>query len=98
MSTTTDTFRRFLDVLAESLDDRGASGDALASRMHLSRFHAAAVARGPRVFAARCSSGVPLVDPPGGLRVARPNERSSCHWICCIRTWSSTTSGSSARC
>ena len=39
MSTTTDTFTRFVDVLAETLDDRTASGQALASRMHLSRFH-----------------------------------------------------------
>ncbi len=39
MSTTTDTFSRFVDVLAETLDDREASGEALASRMHLSRFH-----------------------------------------------------------
>jgi AraC family transcriptional regulator len=39
MSTTTDMFSRFVDVLAETLDDREASGEALASRMHLSRFH-----------------------------------------------------------
>ncbi len=39
MTTTTDTFSRFVDVLAETLDDRTASGESLASRMHLSRFH-----------------------------------------------------------
>ena len=39
MSATTDTFARFVDVLAASLDDHDASGDALASRLHLSRFH-----------------------------------------------------------
>jgi AraC-like DNA-binding protein len=39
MSTTTDTFSRFVDDLAETLDDRATSGQALASRMHLSRFH-----------------------------------------------------------
>jgi AraC-like DNA-binding protein len=39
MSTTTDTFARFVDVLADSLDDHDASGDDLASRLHLSRFH-----------------------------------------------------------
>ena len=39
MSATTDTFARFVEVLAETLDDREASGEALASRMHLSRFH-----------------------------------------------------------
>ena len=39
MSTTTDTFARFVDVLAETLDDHDACGDELASRLHLSRFH-----------------------------------------------------------
>ena len=39
MSTTTDTFSRFVEVLAETLDDRGATGDELAARMHMSRFH-----------------------------------------------------------
>ena len=39
MSTTTDTFARFVDVLAGTLDDHDASGETLASRLHLSRFH-----------------------------------------------------------
>jgi AraC family transcriptional regulator len=39
MSTMTDTFARFVDVLADSLDDHDASGEDLASRLHLSRFH-----------------------------------------------------------
>src|SRR5215467_10527921 len=39
VSATTDTFARFVDVLADSLDDHGVSGEALASRLHLSRFH-----------------------------------------------------------
>ncbi len=39
MSTMTDTFSRFVDVLAETLDDHGATGDELAARMHMSRFH-----------------------------------------------------------
>ncbi|MGH3063216.1 MAG: helix-turn-helix transcriptional regulator, partial [Gaiellaceae bacterium] len=41
MSTTTetDTFARFVEVLAESLDDHETSGEALASCLHLSRFH-----------------------------------------------------------
>lgn len=39
MSTTTDTFARFVDVLAATLDDRDADGEKLASRLHLSRFH-----------------------------------------------------------
>jgi AraC-like DNA-binding protein len=34
-----DTFTSFVDGLAESLDDHGASGDDLAARAHLSRFH-----------------------------------------------------------
>jgi AraC family transcriptional regulator len=39
MSTTTDTFARFVDVLADSLDDHDTDGEELASRLHLSRFH-----------------------------------------------------------
>jgi AraC-like DNA-binding protein len=39
MSTATDTFARFVDVLAETLDDHETSGEELASRLHLSRFH-----------------------------------------------------------
>ena len=39
MSTTTDTFARFIDVLASTLDDHELSGEELASRVHLSRFH-----------------------------------------------------------
>jgi AraC family transcriptional regulator len=39
MSATSDTFARFLDVLAETLDDHGANGESVASRLHLSRFH-----------------------------------------------------------
>jgi AraC-like DNA-binding protein len=40
VSTATDTFARFVDVLAESLDEHDLSGAAIASRLHLSRFHA----------------------------------------------------------
>lgn len=39
MSVTTDTFSRFVDVLASTLDDHDATGEALASRVHLSRYH-----------------------------------------------------------
>jgi AraC family transcriptional regulator len=39
MSTMTDTFARFVDVLAATLDDHEASGEELASRLHLSRFY-----------------------------------------------------------
>jgi AraC family transcriptional regulator len=38
-STAADTFGRFLDVLAGSLDDHDAGGEAMAARLHLSRFH-----------------------------------------------------------
>jgi AraC-like DNA-binding protein len=39
MSATTDTFARFLEILAGTMDDHEASGDSIASRVHLSRFH-----------------------------------------------------------
>jgi AraC family transcriptional regulator len=39
VSAATDTFARFLDVLAELLDDHAATGDVVAERLHLSRFH-----------------------------------------------------------
>jgi len=39
MNATTDAFGRFLDLLADTLDDHEVSGDTLASRVHLSRFH-----------------------------------------------------------
>jgi AraC family transcriptional regulator len=38
-STAADTFARFLDVLAGSLDDHDSDGANLAARLHLSRFH-----------------------------------------------------------
>jgi hypothetical protein len=34
-----DTFTTFVDSLAESLDDHDASGEDLAARAYLSRFH-----------------------------------------------------------
>jgi AraC family transcriptional regulator len=37
--TASDTFSRFVDVLASSLDEHGATGEQLASRVHLSRYH-----------------------------------------------------------
>jgi AraC-like DNA-binding protein len=39
MSATTDTFARFLEILAGTMDDHEASGESIASRVHLSRFH-----------------------------------------------------------
>jgi AraC family transcriptional regulator len=56
VSTTTDTFARFVDLLAETLDDHDLSGETLASRLHLSRFHFA------RLVAAAAG------EPPGALR------------------------------
>jgi AraC family transcriptional regulator len=58
MSATTDTFARFVDDLASTLDDHETTGDALASRMHLSRYHfdrlvAAAAGEPPLAFRRR---------------------------------------------
>ncbi|MGZ4632890.1 MAG: helix-turn-helix transcriptional regulator [Actinomycetes bacterium] len=39
MSTAADHFTSFVDVLAAALDDHDVTGDALAARLHLSRFH-----------------------------------------------------------
>jgi AraC family transcriptional regulator len=39
MDTTSDTFSRFIGVLAVALDERDVSANELASRVHLSRFH-----------------------------------------------------------
>ncbi len=39
MRTPTDTFAAFVDALAETMDDHETSAEALASRVHLSRFH-----------------------------------------------------------
>ena len=55
MSTATDTFARFVDVLADTLDEGLGPGE-LASRLHLSRFHC------DRLVAAAAG------EPPGALR------------------------------
>src|SRR3954447_2507785 len=39
MNTPADHFVSFVDVLADVLDDHEATGEALAARVHLSRFH-----------------------------------------------------------
>ena len=39
MSAASDTFVAFVDVLADALDDHETTGDALAARLCLSRFH-----------------------------------------------------------
>jgi len=56
MSATSDTFARFLDVLGSTLDDRETTGEALAARVHLSRYHF------DRVVASAAG------EPPGALR------------------------------
>jgi AraC family transcriptional regulator len=40
VSAATDTFARFVDVLADTLDEPDVTGSELAARLHLSRFHA----------------------------------------------------------
>jgi AraC-like DNA-binding protein len=39
MTAALDTFRRFVSVLAEALDEHEADGATLAARVHLSRYH-----------------------------------------------------------
>ncbi len=39
MTAATDTFVAFVDLLADALDDHGATGEELASRFYVSRFH-----------------------------------------------------------
>ena len=56
MSAAVDTFSAFLDVLADALDEHDASGEELARRVHLSRFHF------DRVIAATAG------EPPGAFR------------------------------
>lgn len=65
MTAATDTFARFVDILARSLDDTRASGSELAARLHLSRFHA------DRLIAAAAG------EPPGALRRRILLERSA---------------------
>jgi AraC family transcriptional regulator len=56
MSAASDTFARFVRVLADALEGPRTSGEELASRLHLSRFHA------DRLVAAVAG------EPPGALR------------------------------
>jgi len=58
MSVATDTFSRFVDVLASTLDDHETTAEALAARAHLSRYHfdrlvAAAAGEPPLAFRRR---------------------------------------------
>ena len=59
MTTATDTFTSFVDTLADRLDDHEATGEQLASRVYLSRFHfdrvvAATAVETPARFRRRC--------------------------------------------
>jgi AraC family transcriptional regulator len=56
VSSATDTFARFLDVLIDTLDEPNSTGAELAFRLHLSRFHA------DRLITAAAG------EPPGALR------------------------------
>src|SRR5215211_5567390 len=56
MSASTDTFSRFVDVLAFTLDDHEVTGEALAARVHLTRYHF------DRLVAATAG------EPPGAFR------------------------------
>jgi AraC-like DNA-binding protein len=69
VSAATDTFARFLDVLAETLDEEP-SGAELASRLHLSRFHADRLIR------------VAAGEPPGALRRRILLERAAYQLMC----------------
>ncbi len=58
MATATDHFTRFVDVLAEALDDHEATAEDLAARLYLSRFHldriiASVAGESPRRFRRR---------------------------------------------
>jgi len=58
MSTTSDTFSQFVDVVADGLDAPDTSAEAIARRAHLSRFHfdrlvAAAAGEPPGAFRRR---------------------------------------------
>lgn len=65
MSTITDTFARFVDVLADTLDGDEATADELAARAHLSRYHF------DRLVAAAAG------EPPGAFRRRILLERSA---------------------
>jgi AraC-like DNA-binding protein len=65
MTAAADTFSRFLDVLAGALDEPQTTGAELATRLHLSRFHA------DRLVAAAAG------EPPGALRRRIMLERAA---------------------
>ena len=59
MTAATDHFTSFVDVLAEALDDHEATGEDLAARLYLSRFHLDRIVRvgGRRAAAAGSGAG-----------------------------------------
>jgi AraC family transcriptional regulator len=72
--TASDTFMTFIDVLADALDDHDASGEVLARRVHLSRFHF------DRVFAATAG------EPPATFRRRILLERAAYRLVSSDRT------------
>ena len=74
MSTATDTFLAFVDVLAATLDDHDASAHEMAARVHLSRFHL------DRVIAATAG------EPPAALRRRVLLERAAYRLVTGDRT------------
>lgn len=69
-----DTFAAFVDVLADAMDDHDASGDDLAARVHLSRYHL------DRVIAAVAG------EPPAALRRRVLLERAAYRLTTSART------------
>ena len=66
MTAATDTFVAFVDVLADALDDHEATGEDLAARLYLSRYH---FDRLISSVAGEPPRRVPAADPPraGGV-------------------------------
>lgn len=65
MSTATDTFAAWLDVLVDTIDEQGLTGEEIAGRLHLSRFHL------DRIISAAAG------EPPSTLRRRVLLERSA---------------------
>jgi len=74
VSTSTDTFARFVDVLASTLDEHEVTGAELASRVHLTRYHF------DRVVAATAG------EPPGTFRRRILLERAAYQLLASPRT------------
>ena len=72
-----DTFTTFVDSLAESLDDHDVSGEDIAARAHLSRFHFdRVVSASPARRRRACGDGSCSSEPrSGSSRPERPCSR-----------------------